>query len=121
MILPRILHHNTADGLGNLAAHSGGSCQASLSFDNGETWKVLHSYQGGCPRDVPFESNMAGLNQVFFFRVPQETKAGPALFSWYSDNLTELFFLNFITKLSGLGLLLLVTAMNFIKVTQQFQ
>lgn len=67
---------------GNLAAHSGGSCQASLSFDNGETWKVLHTYQGGCPRDVPLYSNFAGENQTFTFHVPEETRAGKALFSW---------------------------------------
>ena len=71
-----------SSGEGNLAAHSGGSCQASLSFDNGETWKVLHSYQGGCPRDVKLDSNRAGDDQLFFFRVPEETRAGPALFSW---------------------------------------
>ena len=64
-----------------MAAHSGGSCQASLSFDNGETWKVLHSYIGGCPRGVALGSNMAGNDQTFRFLVPQNTKTGDALFS----------------------------------------
>ena len=77
----RILNHMSS-GEGNLAPHSGGSCQASLSLDHGETWKVLHTYQGGCPRDVPFRSERAGPNQVFFFHLPAETRAGPALFSW---------------------------------------
>ena len=80
-VFRRILGHMSS-GEGNLAAHSGGSCQASLSFDNGITWKVLHSYHGGCPRDVKLDSNIAGKDQVFFFRIPPETKAGRALFSW---------------------------------------
>ena len=65
-----------------MAAHSGGSCQASLSFDNGETWKVLHSYQGDCPRGARFGSNIVPDDQVFTFHVPEETRAGNALFSW---------------------------------------
>jgi hypothetical protein len=65
-----------------MAAHSGGSCQASISFDNGETWKVLHTYIGGCPRDVKLGSNIAGKNQTFTFVVPENTKTGIALFSW---------------------------------------
>ncbi len=65
-----------------MAAHSGGSCQASLSFDNGETWKVLHTYTGGCPRGVRLGSNIAGNDQTFTFTVPANTKAGNALFSW---------------------------------------
>lgn len=78
----RILGHNSQGGEGSLAAHSGGSCQASLSFDDGETWKVLHSFQGGCPRGARLGSNMAGSNQTFPFLVPENTKAGKALFSW---------------------------------------
>lgn len=77
----RILGHVTA-GEGALAAHSGGSCQASISFDNGVTWRVMHTYQGGCPRDVPLNSNFAGPNQTFTFIVPPQAKAGVALFSW---------------------------------------
>ncbi|CAF4176298.1 unnamed protein product, partial [Rotaria magnacalcarata] len=77
-----ILGHGPGGGEGNLAAHSGGSCQASISFDNGETWKVLHSFQGGCPRDVQLGSNMAGKNQTFLFQIPEQTRAGNALFSW---------------------------------------
>lgn len=77
----RILGHVTA-GEGALAAHSGGSCQASISFDNGVTWRVLHTYHGGCPRDVALNSNLAGPNQIFPFIVPAQTKSGPALFAW---------------------------------------
>ena len=67
---------------GQLGAHSGGSCQVSLSFDLGKTWKVLHSYIGGCPRGVRLYSNMASDNQVFEFNVPQETRAGDAVMAW---------------------------------------
>lgn len=77
----RILGHGTTGGEGNMAAHGGGSCQASLSFDNGETWKVLHSFVGGCPRGVAPHSNMGSNNQTFRFLVPANTKAGDALFS----------------------------------------
>ena len=31
------------------ATHSGGSCQISISYDNGATFKVLQSIIGGCP------------------------------------------------------------------------
>jgi len=68
---------------GPLAAHSGGSCQASMSFDGGETWKVLHSFEGGCPRGVEKGTNIAkDPNQKFEFRIPANTRSGPALFAW---------------------------------------
>ncbi|KAF8470611.1 hypothetical protein BDZ91DRAFT_543935 [Kalaharituber pfeilii] len=67
---------------GHLAAHSGGSCQISLSYDNGKSFKVLHSYIGGCPRDTPLNSNIAGKNQTFTFDVPKEAKAGKVIAAW---------------------------------------
>ncbi|RPB23905.1 hypothetical protein L211DRAFT_229428 [Terfezia boudieri ATCC MYA-4762] len=69
-------------GEGNLAAHSGGSCQISLSYDNGKSFKVLKSYEGGCPRDVPLNSNLAGPNQTFTFEIPKEAKSGTAVAAW---------------------------------------
>ncbi|CUS13585.1 unnamed protein product [Tuber aestivum] len=52
------------------ATHGGGSCQASLSEDEGVTWKVMKSYVGGCPlKDASFT-------------VPKEAKSGAAIFSW---------------------------------------
>ncbi|KAK3326034.1 hypothetical protein B0H66DRAFT_530037 [Apodospora peruviana] len=57
------------------AVHGGGSCQASLSVDAGQTWHVLHSYIGACPA-INGDSS-------FSFRVPgdvPETKG--AVFSW---------------------------------------
>ncbi|XP_044724444.1 uncharacterized protein HRG_02340 [Hirsutella rhossiliensis] len=53
--------------------HSGGSCQASLSFDSGSTWKVIHSYVGECP--VMGDSS-------YQFTLPSDTPAGQALFAW---------------------------------------
>lgn len=55
------------------AAHGGGSCQASLSYDNGKTWKVIHSWVGECP--VSGESS-------YKFTVPSDAPAGEALFAW---------------------------------------
>jgi len=69
-------------GEGNMAGHSGGSCQISLSYDEGKTFRVLHSFEGGCPRDVPLNSNIGGPNQTFTFEIPKEAKAGNALAAW---------------------------------------
>ncbi|KAG5939872.1 hypothetical protein E4U59_002851 [Claviceps monticola] len=55
------------------ATHNGGSCQASLSFDSGKTWKVIHSWIGNCP--------LHG-DSTFKFTVPSDTPSGPALFAW---------------------------------------
>ena len=32
------------------AGHSGGSCQVAFSYDKGETWVVVHNWEGNCPR-----------------------------------------------------------------------
>ena len=53
--------------------HNGGSCQASLSFDGGKTFKVIHSYIGNCP--VMGDSSYA-------FTLPNDTPAGDAVFAW---------------------------------------
>lgn len=53
--------------------HSGGSCQASLSFDSGKSWKVIHSYISNCP--VMGDSS-------YQFTLPSDTPAGQALFAW---------------------------------------
>ncbi|KAH6608018.1 extracellular [Trichoderma cornu-damae] len=55
------------------ANHGGGSCQASLSYDRGQTWKVVHSYIGGCPPQQDSNWN---------FTVPGDAPAGEALFAW---------------------------------------
>ncbi|KAI5462194.1 hypothetical protein BGZ63DRAFT_355097 [Mariannaea sp. PMI_226] len=55
------------------ANHEGGSCQASLSFDKGTTWRVIHSYIGNCP--------VAGTSKLPF-TVPADTPSGEAIFAW---------------------------------------
>ncbi|CAL3962705.1 unnamed protein product [Diplocarpon coronariae] len=55
------------------AFHNGGSCQAALSYDSGKTWKVIHSYQGGCPIEGDTTLN---------FKIPSDAASGDALFAW---------------------------------------
>ncbi|RPA82753.1 hypothetical protein BJ508DRAFT_413917 [Ascobolus immersus RN42] len=58
------------------ATHAGGSCQASLSFDGGNSWKVIKSYVGDCVRPQP------GGDQTFRFTIPGDTPRGNAIFAW---------------------------------------
>ncbi|KAH7106706.1 hypothetical protein BKA62DRAFT_740583 [Auriculariales sp. MPI-PUGE-AT-0066] len=54
------------------AAHNGGSCQFSLSYDKGQTWGVIHSVIGHCPLDASYT-----------FTVPDGVPAGKdVLFAW---------------------------------------
>ncbi|KAG6095493.1 hypothetical protein E4U30_002429 [Claviceps sp. LM220 group G6] len=53
------------------ATHDGGSCQLSLSYDKGQTWKVIQSFIGGCP-----------LTPNWPFVVPADAPTGEALFAW---------------------------------------
>ncbi|KAG6015871.1 hypothetical protein E4U43_004649 [Claviceps pusilla] len=55
------------------ASHNGGSCQVSLSFDKGASWKVIHSYIGNCP--LQGESS-------YDFVLPADTPSGTMLFAW---------------------------------------
>ncbi|ROT43372.1 hypothetical protein SODALDRAFT_319847 [Sodiomyces alkalinus F11] len=56
------------------ANHNGGSCQASLSFDGGNTFTVIHSYIGGCPP--------AGVS-AYDFTIPDDApSADNAIFAW---------------------------------------
>lgn len=57
--------------LAGTTTHGGGSCQASFSFDSGRTWKVIHSFVGGCP-----------LSPTWQFTLPHDTPAGNAIFAW---------------------------------------
>ncbi|PGG97454.1 DNA-directed RNA polymerase [Blastomyces parvus] len=58
------------------ATHSGGSCQLSLSYDNGASWKVIKSMMGGCP-----------LVSSYSFQIPSNAPSGEALFAWSWFNL----------------------------------
>ena len=62
------------------AAHNGGSCQVSLSFDQGTTWKVIKSFIGNCVRSDG--GNVFDKNQVYDFTIPAEAKAGDAIWAW---------------------------------------
>jgi hypothetical protein len=53
------------------AQHGGGSCQASLSYDQGATFTVIKSYIGSCP-----------LASNYDFTIPADAPAGDALFAW---------------------------------------
>ncbi|KAK0660100.1 hypothetical protein QBC41DRAFT_43557 [Cercophora samala] len=54
------------------ASHNGGSCQASLSVDGGKSFKVLRSYEGGCP-----------LRNSYQFNIPSDVPATKkAVFAW---------------------------------------
>lgn len=53
------------------ATHGGGSCQISLSYDNGTTFRVIESIIGGCT-----------LDRSLTFIVPEDAPTGGALLSW---------------------------------------
>ena len=53
------------------AMHAGGTCQASLSHDGGASFRVMHTWIGGCP-----------LAKAYSFRVPGEAASGEAVFAW---------------------------------------
>ncbi|KJZ77002.1 hypothetical protein HIM_03323 [Hirsutella minnesotensis 3608] len=56
------------------AFHSGGSCQASLSSDNGKTWTAIKSWHGRCP----ISSGKTSYNST----VPADTPSGKKVFAW---------------------------------------
>lgn len=53
------------------ASHLGGSCQWSMSYDDGATWNVIHSYVGGCMLDTTIDVT-----------IPSSAPSGSALFGW---------------------------------------
>ena len=61
--------------LAGSATHGGGSCQLSLSYDNGATFRVIQSMIGGCP-----------LTSTYDFTIPSYAPAGSALFAWTWQN-----------------------------------
>ena len=58
------------------AQHMGGSCQLSLSYDNGATFKVIKSMIGGCP-----------LTSDYTFTIPAFAPSGSVLLAWTWFNL----------------------------------
>ncbi|OWT38197.1 hypothetical protein C362_04064 [Cryptococcus neoformans Bt1] len=59
------------------ATHGGGSCQISMSYDNGTTWSVIQSWMGGCPIDA----------MTAEVTIPTDAPSGYALFAWGWFNL----------------------------------
>ena len=57
------------------ATHGGGSCQLSLSYDKGQTFRVIKSMIGGCPKTLTYD-----------FTVPSYAPSGEALFAWTWQN-----------------------------------
>lgn len=58
--------------LGGGASHEGGSCQLSLSYDQGKSFHVIHSMIGGCPLQTSYK-----------FTIPSDAPScAKALFSW---------------------------------------
>lgn len=55
------------------ATHGGGSCQASLSYDGGKSFTVIHSFLGNCPTSS---------GQNFDLTIPSDAKNGAAIFGW---------------------------------------
>jgi hypothetical protein len=58
--------------IGNGAPHNGGSCQLSLSYDQGATFKVIKDIIGNCPTQ----------GGSYSFTVPSDAPEGEAAFSW---------------------------------------
>ncbi|KAJ5102361.1 hypothetical protein NUU61_004583 [Penicillium alfredii] len=57
--------------LAGSATHDGGSCQISLTYDKGETFHVIESMLGDCPKAKKYK-----------FQVPQDAPSGEALLAW---------------------------------------
>ncbi|KAI9783104.1 MAG: hypothetical protein M1839_004273 [Geoglossum umbratile] len=58
------------------ATHSGGSCQASLSYDKGATFTVIKSWVGDCPHAQP------SADQTFTGQIPSNAPSGEVVFAW---------------------------------------
>ena len=76
------------------ASHEGGSCQLCLSFDQGKSFRVIHSMIGGCP-----------LKSSYDFTIPSDAPScEKALFSWSWVNKVgnREFYMNCaVVKISG--------------------
>jgi hypothetical protein len=68
------------------ATHGGGSCQISLTTDlqpsKSSKWKVIKSFEGGCPANV--DGNLSGGEKAdtFSFKIPEGIAAGKYTLAW---------------------------------------
>lgn len=68
------------------AAHDGGSCQASLSYNSGANWTVIYSKEGDCPTTPELD-----------FTVPSDTPAGDKVllaWSWVNHTGNREYYMN---------------------------
>lgn len=73
--------------LGGSAVHGGGSCQVSITYDmpprKDSVYRVLHSFQGGCPENNSGNRALGDSKEYEFgFTVPSEVAAGKAVLVW---------------------------------------
>ncbi|TRM65078.1 hypothetical protein BD626DRAFT_490835 [Schizophyllum amplum] len=59
------------------ATHGGGSCQLSISEDDGASFKVIKSFEGGCPTEGPDTLNVD---------VPSDVSSGTRVLAWTWNN-----------------------------------
>ncbi|KAI3097954.1 CAZyme family AA11 [Penicillium roqueforti] len=81
-------HDNTINLLGSIT-HGGGSCQVSLTSDREPTksseWKVIKSFEGGCPASVPgnLPGGAASDNSLqLHFAIPKGIAPGKYTLAW---------------------------------------
>jgi hypothetical protein len=77
--------------LGTTAVHGGGSCQISVTTEKAPTkatkWKVIHSFEGGCPINTPGNLANDDLNKLdqiphLPFQIPGELPNGDLIMAW---------------------------------------
>jgi len=86
---------NTSINLLGSAVHSGGSCQVSVTKDKSPTkdsvWRVIHSWEGGCP-DVPpgggnfMPADAKAVRPPLPFTIPTELPDGEMTMAWTWSN-----------------------------------
>jgi len=79
------------------AFHNGGSCQLSISYDQGQTFRVIKSFEGNCPTKG---------SDTLDFTVPADAKAGKAIFGWTWFNHTgnrEMYMNCAVVTITGTG------------------
>ncbi|CAG8890739.1 unnamed protein product [Penicillium salamii] len=81
-------HNNIIKLLGS-ATHGGGSCQVSLTTDREPTkrseWKVIKSYEGGCPANVPGHlpgDATSDHSLQLYFAIPEGIEPGKYTLAW---------------------------------------
>ncbi|KAL1704680.1 hypothetical protein EV121DRAFT_259339 [Schizophyllum commune] len=60
------------------ANHGGGSCQLSISEDEGKTFKVIKSFEGACPANLG--------DNTLNVDIPTDVKNGDVVFAWTWNN-----------------------------------